>query len=560
MKKKLIGTARGILKADIIFKNAKVVDVLTASIYEADVAVVDGLIAGVGEYTKADKIIDLEGKYICPAFINSHCHVESSMAMPSVYCVEELSWGVTTLITDPHEIANVSGVEGVSYMLENTKNMPINYYVQVPSCVPATPFEHSGSTLDILSIAEIAQMNGVLGMGEMMNVPAVLSADGDVLAKLDWFRNKPIDGHAPQLTGKDLQGYVIAGINTDHEATTWKEAKEKLRSGMYVLVRQGSASQNLKAIMEGVIAEDIDTTNMAFCTDDKHLADIRKEGTIRYCVVKSIEMGMKPLKAIQMATINAARIYGLKHLGSITAGKQADFIVCDDITKFENITVYYKGQKMERIVANRPNWNIIINGSVNIKDVTKSDLELAKKEKYPIIKMIPHQIITDKEELPYDDAMTGLEKGDICKIAVLERHHATGYVGVGLLKGYGLKNGAIATTVAHDSHNMIVVGTNDEDMLLAINELKNVQGGYTIAQNGKIIDTLPLNIAGLMSDLPAEKLINRLDDLTAKAHEVGVSKDVDPFITLSFMALPVIPKIRITDMGVFDVESFSFIK
>ncbi len=380
MKKKLIETARGISKADIIFKNAKVVDVLTASVYEADVAVIDDLIAGVGVYTNAKKIIDLKGKYICPAFINSHCHVESSMAMPSVYCIEELSWGVTTLITDPHEIANVLGIEGVSYMLENTKDMPINYYVQVPSCVPATLFEHSGSRLDILAIAQIAQMNGVLGMGEMMNVPAVLGADADVLAKIDWFRNRPIDGHAPQLTGRDLQGYIAAGITTDHEATTWQEAKEKLRSGMCVLVRQGSASQNLEAIIEGVIAENIDTSNMAFCTDDKHLADIHKEGTIRYCVVKAIEMGMNPLKAIQMATINAARIYGLKHLGAITVGKQADFIVCDDITKFENLDVYYKGQKIERIVPNKPEWNYNVDSSVNIKDIKISDLKLAKKK------------------------------------------------------------------------------------------------------------------------------------------------------------------------------------
>ena len=560
MKKKLIETARGISKADIIFKNAKVVDVLTASVYEADVAVIDDLIAGVGVYTNAKKIIDLKGKYICPAFINSHCHVESSMAMPSVYCIEELSWGVTTLITDPHEIANVLGIEGVSYMLENTKDMPINYYVQVPSCVPATLFEHSGSRLDILAIAQIAQMNVVLGMGEMMNVPAVLGADADVLAKIDWFRNRPIDGHAPQLTGCDLQGYIAAGITTDHEATTWQEAKEKLRSGMCVLVRQGSASQNLEAIIEGVIAENIDTTNMAFCTDDKHLADIHKEGTIRYCVVKAIEMGMNPLKAIQMATINAARIYGLKHLGAITVGKQADFIVCDDITKFENLDVYYKGQKIERIVPNKPEWNYNVDSSVNIKDIKISDLKLAKKEKYPVIKMIAHEIITDKEEISHNDAMLAMQKGDICKIAVVERHHATGNIGIGLIRGYGLKNGAVATTVAHDSHNMIVVGTNDEDMLLAINELEKVQGGYTIVQDGKVIDTLPLNIAGLMSDLPAETLIERLDDLTVKAHEVGVSKDIDPFITLSFMALPVIPKIRITDMGVFDVETFSFIK
>lgn len=560
MNEKLIKAARGQLTADVIFKNAKIIDMITASVYEGDVAVIDGIIAGVGQYQNAKEIIDINGKYICPAFINSHCHVESSMAMPSVYCKQELNWGVTTVITDPHEIANVCGIDGISYMLENVKNVPINYYVQVPSCVPATPFEHSGCILDAASVSEIAKMKGVLGMGEMMNVPAVLDCNTDVLQKLDCFKDKPIDGHAPQVTGCDLQAYIASGITTDHEATTWREAKEKLRSGMAVLVRQGSASQNLEAIIKGVIEEDIDTTNMAFCTDDKHLADIQKEGTIRYCVIKSIEMGMKPLKAIQMATINAARIYGLKHLGAITVGKQADFIICEDITKFENLTVYHKGEKISDLQTDNICNNSIIGGSVNIKKVTTEDIRLYTADNYSVIKMIEHEIITDKQQMTKQQVKTALENGDICKICVIERHHATGNIGVGLISGYGLKNGAVATTVAHDSHNMIVVGTNDEDMILAINELKRVGGGYTIAQNKQIIDTLPLPIAGLMSDLQADELTKNLDKLTEKAHKIGISKDIDPFITLSFMALPVIPKIRITDMGLFDVETFSFIK
>ncbi len=562
MNRKLIKVARKLSPADVIFKNACIVDVVTASVYNANVAVVDGVIAGVGDYTDAKEVIDINGKYLCPAFINSHCHVESSMAMPSVYCQEELAWGVTTLITDPHEIANVCGIKGISYMIESTKNLPINYYVQVPSCVPATPFEHSGSVLDVVAIAEIAQMNGVLGMGEMMNVHGVLYSDTEVMAKLEWFKGRPIDGHAPGLSGADLQAYVVAGIKTDHECTTWEEAKEKLRAGLSILVRQGSASQNLDAILSGVLAEKIDTTNMAFCTDDKHLSDICKEGTIRFCVLKAIELGMEPIKAIQMATINAARIYGLEHLGAITVGKQADFIVFDDIKTIIPSSVYHKGKKIERLIVSRPVHNSSIDGTVNIKDINLQNLQLPKTTngKYQVIKMLPYQIITDKKEMSQEDALKALKQNDICKIAVIERHNATGNVGVGLIEGYGLKNGAIATTVAHDSHNMIVIGTNDEDMLTAINELKRVHGGYTIVQNRNVIDTLPLPIAGLMSNLSAKSLTMRLDEIISKAHKIGVSKDIDPFITLSFMALPVLPKIRITDMGLFDVEKFAFIK
>lgn len=561
MDRELIKVARGLEKADLIVKNARIIDVMTASIYDADVAVKNGKIAGVGSYNLAEKIIDAKGKYLSPAFINAHCHVESSMAMPSVYCIEELKWGVTTLITDPHEIANVSGIEGISYMYESAKNLPINYYIQAPSCVPATPFENSGSILGVVEMTQISQMNGVIGMGEMMNVPAVLNEDDEVLQKIEWFRNKTIDGHAPALSGHDLQGYAVAGINTDHESTTWEEAKEKLRAGISVLVRQGSASQNLEAILKGVIEENIDTTNMAFCTDDKHLADIRKEGTIRFCVIKAIEMGMNPIKAIQMATINAARIYGLKHLGAITVGKQADFIVFDDINTIKPLAVYQNGKKVEYLIPQKPIFNPNIQGSVKINDIFEEDFELpnAVNGEYHIIGVIPHQIITEHVIMNEKQAIEAYKNGGICKIAVLERHHLTGNIGIGLIKGYNI-NGAIATTVAHDSHNMIVVGSNDRDMQVAVNELKRVQGGYTIVQNGKVIDTLELNIAGLMSELNADELIKRLEELSEKAYEIGVSKDIDPFITLSFMALPVIPKLRITDMGIFDAQNFKFIR
>lgn len=558
----LIKVARNVLPADTIFKNAKIIDVITASIYEANVAVFNGVIAGVGNYNNAKNIVDLKGKYLSPAFINSHCHVESSMASPSAYCMEEIKWGVTTLITDPHEIANVSGINGIEYMLNDVDGIPINYYIQVPSCVPATPFENTGSVLDVVAMEKLLKMNGVLGMGEVMNVPAVLNCNSEMISKIELFKGKPIDGHSPMISGFDLQGYVAAGIKTDHEATTWLEAKEKLRAGMSILVREGSACKNLDAILKGVLDEKADVTNIAFCTDDKHLSDIRKEGTIKHCIEKAIKLGINPIKAIQMATINAARIYGLQHLGSITVGKQADFVVLENIETVKIVDVYFKGNKIEKISLKKQKIGNDIKSSVKIKSVEKENLSVKKPKDgiYKVIKMIPHQITTDFEQMKNSDVKNGIKKGDICKIAVVERHKKTGNIGTGFLKGYGLKNGTVATTVAHDSHNMIVVGTNDEDMLMAISELERVQGGYTLVKDKKIIETLPLPIAGLMSNINTDELINRIDKITKIAYELGVSKDIDPFITLSFMALPVIPKIRITDLGLFDVENLCFIK
>lgn len=564
MTNRVRAVALGNEPADVLIRNGKVVDVLTGEIYEANVAMAGGVIAGVGDYHEGKRVIDATGKYVLPGFINTHCHVESSMATPQNYCAEELRWGVTTLITDPHEIANVAGVKGVKYMLDATRNLPINYFVQVPSCVPATPFEHAGCVMDAEAMAELIDLDGVLGLGEVMNVPGVLGGAPDVLAKLALFKDKIIDGHAPMVSGKALQAYVGSGVETDHECISWAEAKEKLRAGLAVLVREGSASRNLTALIQGAVADGIDTTRMAFCTDDKHLADIRREGTIRYCVRQAIDLGLEPIRAVQMATINAAKIFGLRKLGALVPGWQADILVVDNLFSLKPEYVFQKGEeavtKLEAVPSVVPDESL--SGSVHVAPFTKeafSPDQFAVDKEYPVIEILSGQIVTERGSVHGKDVARLLEEGKLCMLAVLERHHATGNIGIGLLRGYGLQNGAAATTVAHDSHNLMVAGTNANDMFVAAQELIRVQGGYTLVRDGEVVDTLPLPVCGLMSNAPADELIARLDEITEKAWALGVPRDIDAFITLSFMALPVIPKLRVTDMGVFDAENFKFL-
>lgn len=567
MNGRIHAVALGNDPADILFKNGRVVDVLTESIYEADVAVADGVIAGIGSYNEGREIIDLQGAYIAPGFINAHCHVESSMAAPEAYCTEELRWGVTTLITDPHEIANVAGADGIRYMLQAGRHMPLNYYVELPSCVPATPFEHSGCIMNAAEMAKLINLPGILGMGEMMNVPGVIYDDAEVAAKLQLFlkSDRVIDGHAPCVSGKELAAYAVSGIATDHESISWEEAKEKLRNGLAVLVRQGSASRNLTAIIEGVLREKIDVSSLAFCTDDKHLADIRREGTISQCVKMAIDLGMEPVRAIRLGTINAARIYGLKRIGAIAPGWQADINIFNELHNLKPEAVYHRGidarKSCSSIIPVKP--EAVLQGSVKpaaFSEETFAVSNFAEDREYPVIEMLPGEIFTERSAILGKDIPEALAKGEIYLLATIERHHATGCVGLGLLRGYGLKNGAAATTVAHDSHNLIVIGTNPQAMNIAAAELVRVQGGYTLVQNNKVVGTVPLNICGLMSDVSAEILIDSLDKIARQAHEQGVPMTIDPFISLSFMALPVIPKLRLTDMGMFDVEKFQFIK
>jgi len=568
MRELLRAVALGKQPADLLIKNAKIVDVLTESVYEAEVVVAEGYIAAVaanGTYKDAKKVLDIKGAYLAPGLINAHCHVESSMAAPQQYCLEELRWGVTTLITDPHEIANVAGAVGIRYMLHSGQEMPINYYVGLPSCVPATPFEHAGCVMDADACADLMHEDGILGLGEMMNVPGVLHNAPDVLSKLQLFldEQRVIDGHAPMLGGKELQAYAASGINTDHESISWSEAKAKLRAGLAVLVREGSASRNLTAIIQGVIEDGVDISNMAFCTDDKHLADIRKEGTIRHCVQMAIALGMEPVRALRMASINAARIYGLKNIGAVAPGWQADLVVFDNLESLKPLHVFHKGEDAVALgeTVNFTPAPAALAGSVHPAPFTEDAFAISRfatDKLYPVIQMLEGEIFTERGEMHGSEVAEALAAGRVHLIAVIERHNGTGNIGLGLLQGYGLRNGAAATTVAHDSHNLIVIGSSPADMFIATQELIRVQGGYTLVKEGKVVGTVPLDIGGLMSSLSTEELANSLDDIKIKAHAQGVPQGVDPFISLSFMALPVIPRLRITDMGMFDVDKFAF--
>ena len=570
MNDRIRAVALGNDPADLLLQNGRVVDVLTETIYEADVAIADGKIAGIGPsgtYSEAKQIIDLQGAYVSPGLVNAHCHVESSMAAPESYVREELRWGTTTLITDPHEIANVAGAEGIRYMLKAGGQMPINYYVELPSCVPATPFEHAGCVMDAAAMAEVMHDEGVLGLGEMMNVPGVLYNDAEVHKKLDLFHaeNRVVDGHAPTLTGKELQAYVASGIDTDHESLDWEEALEKLRAGLAVLVRQGSACRNLESILKGVLASGIDVQNLAFCTDDKHLSDMRKEGTIRYCVKLAVELGMSPVRAIRIASINGAKLFGLRHVGAVAPGYDADIVVFNNLEELEPLYVFWHGRdawaEADKVMPVEPAASL--KGSVRPAPFSEETFALSHFEagkEYPVIRMLPGDVYTERESMRGEDVAAAVAAGELYLIAVLERHHGTGNVGLGLLRGYGLKCGAAATTVAHDSHNLIVIGTNARDMVVAANELVRVQGGYTLVREGQVVGTVPLNICGLMSNAPTEELIVSLDEIAALAHAQGVPENIDPFISLSFMALPVIPRLKITDVGMFDVDKFEFVK
>lgn len=558
-REKLIKAALSQEQADVVLKNAKIVNVFTGEIVSGDIAVADGYILGIGEYS-GKKETDLEGKYVVPGFINSHVHVESSMSAPQVYAMEELRQGTTSIITDPHEIANVGGMTALADILKAAKKSVVNYYVMLPSCVPSTPFEHAGAVLEADELSYFKSDANVLGLGEMMNSVGVLNCDENIMKKLNVFSDMVIDGHDPMASGKELNAYVCAGVDTDHESISYEEAVEKLRTGMAVLVREGSASKNLDSIIKGVVDNNIDTSHMAFCTDDKHLADIRRDGTIRYNIKRSVELGLDPVKAVQMATINAARIYGLKKIGAVACGYRADMVVLNDLESFTVSDVYKDGVSINDLTVPE---NIVYSNSlispINFAELPENAFSVPEKDMESVIGIIDGQIVTKKLTYRKEQLEQGLAEGSIKKIAVVERHNATGNLGVGYIKGYGNIHGAVASTVAHDSHNIVVIGDNDDDMYTACNELKRIGGGYVIVSDGKTIGELSLPLGGLMSLKSADEIIEELDKVIGKAHSLGVNPNIDPFITLSFMALPVIPELRITDCGVFDVTRFTFI-
>lgn len=552
--------ARGLEKADLVLKNARIVNVFTREIINGDIAVADGIIAGIGSY-QGETEKDLEGKYVCPAFIDSHLHLESTLVTPAELVTVASRHGTTTFVVDPHESANVSGLSGVDYILDQTADVNANVYVMMPSCVPATAIDDNGCTLIAEDMAPYLENERILGLGEVMDFVSVVNADPSMHKKLQLFDEKVLDGHAPFLTEGDLQAYAMAGIATDHECSDYEYAMMERRNGMTVLIREGSAAKNLEAIVSGIVKNNMCEDGFCFCTDDKHIEDIEREGHIDHNVRKAIALGMNPIAAIRMATIQPALCYGLSHLGAVAPGRQADLIVLGDLESVQIEEVYCKGQQIEK------NGEIVIKkcpdelkNTVHVGGFSKENLKLSSPDGFfHVIHMEEGQITTKKEVWKAADGACEFKpREQYQKIAVIERHKATGMTGVGVVAGFGLKGGAIASSVSHDSHNIIVIGDNDEDMELAVRELIRTQGGYTIVADHQVFETLELPVMGLMSDAGYEYGNEKLKTMIQKAHEMGVSRGFDPFITLSFMALPVIPEIRITPRGIYDVLSGEF--
>ncbi len=560
----IINVARGFEKADLVIKNANIVNVLSEEIHKADIAIKDGIIAGIGENYSGEKEIDIQGAYVTPSFIDGHVHLESTMMLPSEFAKVALPAGTTTVIIDPHEISNVLGLHGISFMHEAVKNLPLDVYTMLPSCVPATPFETSGFDLNSYDLSLLIDKPWVLGLAEMMNFPGVLNQDNNVMAKLELAksRGKCIDGHAPYLHGKDLCAYIASGVKSDHECTTPDEAVEKLRLGMYVMIREGTAAKDLDALMP--VLKTCNTRKCIFVTDDRHPADLKEH--INGMVRRAVEAGVDPVKAVQIASLNTAEYFGLKNLGAIAPGYKADLLILPDLKTFKPDLVIKNGvvaAENGKLIAELPeNEALAVRNSVNVRWITPEDFRIeANGSKVTALEVIPHQLITKSvvSEVKIEDgnAVSNIDN-DTLKICVIERHRATGNIGKGFVKGFNLKCGAIASTVAHDSHNMIVIGTNDADMYAAAVALIKCKGGKVVVKDGEIISELPLPIAGLMSDRDFDYVVNKCEELNKTAHSIGC-KIEDPFMTMGFLSLPVIPELKVTDKGVFDTNKFDFI-
>ncbi|MED3692249.1 adenine deaminase [Peribacillus butanolivorans] len=564
-----IDVASGRKPADCVIKNGRIIDVFNGDTYTGDIAIVDGFFAGIGSYEGKSEI-DAAGKYVSPTFIDGHVHIESSMVRPSELAKILLLHGVTCIVADPHEIANVSGTKGIQYMIEQSNDLPFNFYFMLPSCVPATEFEHSGAVLNSDDLTPFYQNPRVLGLAEVMNFPAVSNTEEDMLQKLNAAikHGKNIDGHAAGLTEQQLNVYMSAGIKTDHECTTAKEAKERLRKGMYLMIREGTVAKDLINLVPAI--NERNSRRCLFVTDDRHLDDIVSEGSIDHNVRLSIENGIPPLTAIQMATINAAECFGLKEHGAIAPGYRADFLLFDDLVSLQIHSVFKDGNLIvqnNQLINFPENKECIMENdlkhSVNLHNITEKDLSIQLKNKLAnIIEITPNSLITKHliEPVYLNNGLFQFsERNDHIKLAVIERHHMTKQIGLGIVKGLGLQSGAIATTVAHDSHNLIIAGTNDQDMLIAAKEIKKMQGGLVVIQDGRTLASLPLPISGLMSTGTYNEVVDSLKRIDEALLTLGANRHFNPFLTLAFLALPVIPEIKLTDQGLFSVSSFMHI-
>ncbi len=550
-------------KNTLVIKNANVVNVFTDEIVRADVAVYEDVIIGVGSYSGENEI-DAGGAYLAPGFIDAHVHIESSMVIPSSFMKVIMPHGTTTVIADPHEIANVAGAAGIRAMYKLTDELPLRVLFMLPSCVPATPFEHSGAKLVAEDMEQFMHKSRILGLGEVMDANSVINCSQEMLDKLRLFDKRPIDGHAPMLEGMGLNAYRVAGAFSDHECSTYEEVKQKLATGMNILLRIGSAANNMDGVLRRIAEEKLPTRNMMFCTDDKHIEDIRREGHINANARMAVAAGIDPIDAIKMASYNAARAYGIRGVGAIAPGYKADMVLLEDLKDFKVKQVIsrfgrpYTGE--EQIPS--PILPPQVFNSVRLPEISKYDLALRCHVSAPVIKMIPHQLVTELvyRDVERDENGCFIPSDGMVKLAVIERHHATGSMAVGILEGLGIKHGAVASTVAHDSHNLVVAGDNDEDMLMAIESLRECGGGYSVVSRGVVLARLPLPIAGLMTAAPVNDVLEIQQALLDALYSLGAKRDSDPLIALSFMALPVIPAVKLTDEGLFDAVNFKFIK
>ena len=558
-KQRIIAVAAGREKADLVLKNAKYLNVFSNEFLCGDIAVANGLIAGVGKYDGKTEI-DVSGKLVLPGFIDAHIHLESSMVTPAEFARAVVAHGTTTVITDPHEITNVMGIDGVEYMIQASQNLPIDVHFMMPSCVPATEIDESGAELDCKDIDLYLDNKKVLGLAEMMNYVGVINGDKNVLSKIvtSQAHHKKIDGHAPELSGNDLNAYIAAGVYSDHECSTFENALEKLRKGQFIMIREGTAAHNLKALMPLLTQQYY--SRCMFATDDKHPSDLLYGGHIDYIVKQALKNGADPIVALKTATHHAARYFLLNNKGAIASGYLADIVVVDNLEDFNVEMVFKRGK-------------LVFDGEVKDFSAPTVDEKLAEKcfDTFHLESVTPSSFKVDGKlgliglvggELLTRNLGTADKvdvENDILKIACIERHKGTNHIGVGYVKGYSLKSGAVATSVAHDSHNIITVGCNDDDIAVAVNAIKDSKGGIAVVENGKIKALLELPIAGLMSDEPLTTVNEKLENAKLSAYELGADKSIDPFMTLSFLSLPVIPSLRITTKGVFDAENWKML-
>ena len=564
-KNRLLSVARGDTPADLLFKNARMINVFTGEIEKGSAVVAEGMIAGIGDYRSAGEIIDLNDRYLAPGFIDGHVHLESSMLSPVQYVRAVVPRGTSAIVTDLHEIANVSGIDGMKYVVDSIRPLPMDVFLMAPSCVPATHLETSGAALDAKTLRQVTAWDEYTGIGEVMNYPGVIGADPTVLDKIAISGGKATDGHAPGVSGKNLNAYIAAGICSDHESVTLEEAREKLRLGMMVMIREGSSEKNLEALLP--LVNDTTFKRCIFVVDDRSCVDLLNDGDIDAVVRKAISFGLDPVRAIQMATINTAEHFRLVGHGAIAPGYYANLIVLDDLDTLKISDVYYQGKKVAS--GGKPLFEDVNAGSkvltstIHIKPYSIDSFRMrARGETAPLIEVVPGQIITIHKTASIkmkNGYVVPDTENDILKAAVVERHHATGNIGLGLVNGFNLKKGALASSVAHDSHNIVAVGTSDEDIFTAVKEIERLGGGLAVVADGKVLESLALPIAGLLSDQPLEAVVDRMEKVERAAFSVG-TRLPSPFSTLSFIALPVIPEVRLTDMGLVDVLAFKILE